>query len=152
ALESGEKGARAELDDLKQDPNHYAVLFSHTTGDAEGKRRELPATGKVDLVDRCDKEALHKTLQEAPWTTLLRLKNMVSELAVDKDREKQLGYINSLLRDLYLASLSEASARKHDLKRQNIEGADPDMMRAFTAKGKADAHFIGALMHNGRVI
>lgn len=152
AVENGDKGARARLDELKQDADHYAVFFSDTMGDAEVKRRELQASNKFDHVDRFEKEAFYKTIQEAPWTALLRLKNMVSELAVDSDREKQLGYINSLLRDLYLASLSEASARKHDLKRQNIEGADPDMMRAFAAKGKADAHFIAALMSNGKII
>src|SRR5690606_14637431 len=137
AMQEGDKGARDKLDDLKNDPNHYAVFFSDTLGDAEVKARELQATGKFEHVDAFEKEAFYKTIQEAPWTALLRLKNMIAEKATDKERSKQLSYINSLLRDLYLASLSEASARKHDLRRQNIEGADPDMLRAFASKGKA---------------
>lgn len=151
--ELGDSDARKKLEDLRQDPDHYAVFFSDTAGDAEIKKRELDATGKFAHTDRFEKEAYYRSIHEAPWTALLRLKNLVAEHAESrKDREMYVTRINGLLRDMYLHTLAEASARRHDLRRENVEGADPNMLRAFTSKGKADAHFIAALQHNGKVI
>lgn len=153
AAEQGDAEAKSRLNDLRQDANQYAVFFSETAGQAELKKRELDATNKFAHTEQFEKEAYYQGIQDAPWMALLRLKNMVAEEAAgSKEKSKNISYINSLLRDLYLDSLAEASARRHDLQRENIEGANPNMLRSFAQKGKADAHFIAALQHNGKVI
>src|SRR5690606_14547605 len=67
------------------------------------------------------------------------------ELGTSETEKAALKKMSAMLSDLYLSSLSEASARTAELQRRNIAGADKDMMRALATQGRADAHFIATL-------
>lgn len=132
-------------------PEHYVVEFHDSEGEAKwsAKQHEDTYANAVGST----KQAYAQGISEAPWSALGRLKTLVDEHFKDSPKENKaaLTQINQLLKDLYLSTLAETAARKHDLKRQNIEGASDDMLKAFVSKGKADAHFIAALTHTGQV-
>ena len=147
------------------DAEHYAVEFSDSLGSAKYRARSMekelnkkyPNAGWSTTASAKETQATGVT--EAPWSAFRRLKTMVREeesmggkYALDpKDASKARKHIDQLLTDLYLTTLAETSARKHNLKRENVEGASEDMIRAFVSKGKADAHFIAALQNNGKI-
>jgi hypothetical protein len=132
-------------------PMHYRVEFHDSLGAAKWAAKQLEGTYANTV--GATKQAYAKGMSEAPWSALRRLKMMVNEHFKDNSEEgkKATAQINQLLKDLYLSNLAESAARKHDLKRKDIEGASDDMLRAFASKGKADAHFMAALMHTGEV-
>jgi len=87
-------------------------------------------------------------------TAFQRLRKLAKDSAeddpnIDATSQKR---IDTMMRDLYLTLLSETSARKGELSRKNVAGADKDMMRAFATQGRATAHFIAGLKMNGGVI
>jgi len=147
------------------DAEHYAVEFSDSLGSAKYRARSMekelnekyPNAGWSTTASAKETQATGVT--EAPWSAFRRLKTMVREeesmggkYALDpKAASKARKHIDQLLTDLYLTTLAETSARKHNLKRENVEGASEDMIRAFVSKGKADAHFIAALQNNGKI-
>jgi hypothetical protein len=147
------------------DAEHYAVEFSDSLGSAKYRARSMekelnkkyPNAGWSTTASAKETQATGVT--EAPWSAFRRLKTMVrgeesmgGKYALDpKDASKARKHIDQLLTDLYLTTLAETSARKHNLKRENVEGASEDMIRAFVSKGKADAHFIAALQNNGKI-
>lgn len=132
-------------------PENYRVEFHDSLGAAKWSAKQLEGTYAHTVGST--KQAYAHGMSEAPWSALRRLKSMVNDHFKDNSEEgkKALQQINQLLKDLYLSNLAETSARKHDLKRRDIEGASDDMLRAFASKGKADAHFMAALMHTGEV-
>ena len=132
-------------------PQHYLVSFHDSLGAAKWEAKQLES--KYASTVGAPKQAYAKGMSEAPWSALRRLKLMVNEHYKDapEDQKKALTNVNQLLKDLYLSTLAEASARKHDLNRKDIEGASDDMLRAFASKGKADAHFMAALLNTGKV-
>jgi hypothetical protein len=141
--------------ELESDPEHYAVFFAESYGEAYALRNQmLTQTGfKATNIRYGQREEFTKQGTEAPWMALRRLKAIIDSRSKDArndaDTKKMHRRINALLNDLYLSTLAETSARKHNLRRRNIAGASDEMLRAFASKGKADAHFIAALQSNG---
>ena len=147
------------------DPEHYIVEFSDSLGTATYRAKSMekelnekhPNAGWSTEASARQTQA--KGVTEAPWSAFRRLKTMINaeesmggKYALDpKDASKARKHIDQLLTDLYLTTLAETSARKHDLKRENVAGASKDMIRAFVSKGRADAHFIAALKSNGEI-
>lgn len=146
------------MQDNRGNGEHYIVEFSDSLGKAKYRAKVLERQGWANT-EASAKETQATGVTEAPWSAFRRLKTMVSQeasmggkYALDpKDASKARKHIDQLLTDLYLTTLAETSARKHDLKRENVEGASEDMIRAFVSKGKADAHFIAALQNNGKI-
>lgn len=140
------------LDENRSDGQHYVVSFHDYPGQAALAARQMTAAGWPSA-DHSPKEVYAQGITEAPWNAMRRLRTMVDAEFSDNSKAAQSArkHINSLLSDLYLATLSETSARKHNLKRQNVEGSSEDMLRAFASKGKADSHFIAALSKNGEI-
>ena len=147
------------------DPEHYIVEFSDSLGTAtyRAKSMEKELNEKYPnagwSTEASARQTQAKGVTEAPWSAFRRLKTMINaeasmggKYALDpKDASKARKHIDQLLTDLYLTTLAETSARKHDLKRENVAGASKDMIRAFVSKGRADAHFIAALKSNGEI-
>lgn len=150
-LDAEKKGDTKWLNKEGNKPENYLVSFHDTLGAAKWAAKQLESQYASTV--GAPKQAYAKGMSEAPWSALRRLKLMVNEHYRDapEDQKKALQHINNMLKDLYLSQLSEAAARKHDLKRRDIEGASDDMLRAFASKGKADAHFMSALQHTGKV-
>jgi hypothetical protein len=150
-IDAEKRGDTKWLEKEGIEPEHYVVEFHDSLGAAKWAAKQLEGTYANTV--GATKQAYAKGMSEAPWSALRRLKMMVNEHFKDNSEEgkKALTQVNQLLKDLYLSNLAETAARKHDLKRKDIEGASDDMLRAFASKGKADAHFMAALMHTGEV-
>ena len=138
---------------MESDENHYHVSFHETMGEAEEKANQLRGTGRFVEASAFEKEkgldAIHGGRDM--MTAFQRLRNLVkSELEMDPN-DQVAKSLNGMMSDLYLQTLAETSARKAEIKRKNTAGADMDMLRAFATQGRADAHFIAALKHNGEV-
>lgn len=138
-------GNRAKLEDLQADPNHYLVEFHDTMWEAKARKRQLAPF--FAYTDGFEKQKLYKDIQELPWGAIARVKSAVEE-SPDTPAKSAM---NRLLTDLYLTMLSESSARKVELKRRGVHGEERDMLRSFASQGRASAHFIAALEHNGEI-
>jgi hypothetical protein len=141
------------IERMQSDENHYHVSFHETLGEAEEVANRLKATGSYADTSAFEKEkglaAIHGGRDM--MTAFQRLRNLIkSELETDPN-DQVAKSLNGMISDLYLQTLAETSARKAEIKRRNVAGADLDMLRAFATQGRADAHFIAALKHNGEV-
>lgn len=141
------------IERMQADEDHYFVAFYETAGEAEAQRDRLQGTGKYVEASWFEKEkgldAIHNGRDML--TAFNRLRNLIkSELETDPN-DQVARSLNGMISDLYLQALAETSARKAEIKRRNVAGADLDMLRAFATQGRADAHFIAALKHNGEV-
>jgi hypothetical protein len=58
--------------------------------------------------------------------------------------------VDTMMQQLYLTMLAETSARKGEIHRRNIAGADNDMMRAFASQGLMQAQFIANLQSDSK--
>lgn len=141
------------IERMQSDENHYFVAFYETLGEADEHANRLRATGNYAEASAFEKEkgldAIHNGRDM--MTAFQRLRNLIkAELEVDPN-DQVARSLNTMISDLYLQTLAETSARKAEIKRRNVAGADLDMMRAFATQGRADAHFVAALKHNGDV-
>jgi hypothetical protein len=146
-------GNTKAVEKMQGDEKHYFVAFYETLGEAEEQADRLRGAGTYAEVSAFEKEkgidAIHNGRDML--TAFQRLRNLIkAELEVDPN-DQVARSLNTMISDLYLQTLAETSARKAELKRRNVAGADLDMMRAFATQGRADAHFIAALKHNGEV-
>ena len=86
--------------------------------------------------------------KEVPWGEILKIKTAIEAEPGDL---KGKNAMQRLVTDLYISLLSDASARKTEMRREGVEGASDEMFRAFATKGRADAHFFAAMKHNGDI-
>lgn len=150
-----EAGDTKTMQELQSDGAHYHVEFAETPWAA----RKLVATltpkfpdGFVGKMEKSD-----DSMMMGGRDTLAafgRLRKSIKENTDDElmgiDR-KTAARMDDMMRQMYLTLLSEASARKSEIHRKNVAGADGDMMRAFATQGRATAHFIAGLQTSGQV-
>lgn len=137
------------MKDNQSNPAHYVVQFAETLGEADQIAEKLDATGNYDIAESFEKEAYDREGGEM-FAAVARLRNL-HERESKGDNPAAAKAIRNLLGDLYLHTVSEASARKSEFQRLNISGADKDMMRNLATRGRADAHFLAALQHNDAI-
>ena len=144
-------GARsaAWLDENRTNPAHYVVQFAETMGEANQIADQLNATGNYDIAESYEKEPYSQEGGDL-FLAVARLRTLFDKEAEGANPAAQAS-IRSLLGDLYLHTVSEASSRKSEFQRLNISGADQDMMRNLATRGRADAHFLAALEHNDAI-
>jgi len=144
-------GARsaAWLDENRTNPAHYVVQFAETLGEANQIADQLNATGNYDIAESYEKEPYSQEGGDL-FLAVARLRTLFDKEAEGANPAAQAS-IRSLLGDLYLHTVSEASSRKSEFQRLNISGADQDMMRNLATRGRADAHFLAALEHNDAI-
>jgi hypothetical protein len=140
--------AKNWLQEHISDPEHYIVQFVETQGEADKVAAQLVATGKYDVQpeDAGLKEASGSYGGGDAFMAVKRLRNMIDRQGTEADPK-----LEKLLSDLYLATVSEASARKSELQRKFVAGADKNMMRNLATSGRADAHFLSTVMHNDEI-
>lgn len=145
--------ARERLGELRSKDEHYAVFFEETAGAAAERALEL--AGEYHHSDSYAREVEHKSINEVPWLAMQRFRTMLADELDDekKDRKKRemLRHVESLLRDMYIESLAESSARKHELRRANVKGANDDMLRSFATRGRSHARYLAAIENSGQV-
>jgi len=138
-----------EMRELESNGDHYYVAFAETKQQAEAMLAKISGsfpdgeTGTFEKLDQADSMLGGRDMLSA----LRRFRNM----AMEEGDTKTDARVKDLTRKLYLMLLAENSARKGELNRRNIAGADEDMMRSFASNGRATAHFIASLKTGGKV-
>jgi len=152
----GDLDATKWLEQNQSDANHYIVEFAETMAEAQNKAEQWKASGRYQQVYGAEKEVSEAFVGGSDlFMGITRLRNMLTrrikngELTI-ADQEV-LTALNKTVSDLYLATVSEASAHRTAMQRKNISGADKDMMRNLATRGRADAHFLASLKHNGDI-
>ena len=152
----GDLDATKWLEQNQSDANHYIVEFAETMAEAQNKAEQWKASGRYQQVYGAEKEVSEAFIGGSDlFMGITRLRNMLTrrikngELTI-ADQEV-LTALNKTVSDLYLATVSEASAHRTAMQRKNISGADKDMMRNLATRGRADAHFLASLKHNGDI-
>jgi hypothetical protein len=149
---------RKKREEMRRDADHYFVSFEETPGSADARVRQMSANNKNMKFDWSERVDIYKDKTDAPWQTIQKLRARVADRlgGAEADDTKSLAKeyetrFTRMLDDLYIASLAEASARRHDLKREGIAGASEDMMRSWVTKSTSDARFIGAVKYSGPI-
>lgn len=152
----GDLDATKWLEQNQSDANHYIVEFAETMAEAQSKAEQWKATGQYQQVYGAEKEVSEAFVGGSDlFMGITRLRNMITrriksgELTI-ADQET-LDALHKTVSDLYLATVSEASAHRTAMQRKNISGADKDMMRNLATRGRADAHFLASLKHNDNI-
>lgn len=137
------------IDEMRTDPRHYTVMFFDSMAEAKREERKLvkerkfPATG----VRSSQKDNFASSIQMLPFEAFDQIRQMASEKEGDAAKK-----LSNLVTELYLTSLAETSARKSELRRENIAGLNADTMyKAFVSKGRASAHYIANLKNNREI-
>ena len=149
-----EAGDIKAMQDMQLDGKHYRVEFAETRRHAKSIAQDLEKDFPDGYVGQMEKQDDNLAMGGRDMLGAFgRLRRAMKEstdeaLGVDKETGKR---IDDMMRQLYLTMLSEASARKSEVHRRNIAGADNDMMRSFAVQGRATAHFIASLKTSGEV-
>ena len=155
AWKGGDAAALKQMQGLQNDGDHYHVEFMETKRSARRRAEEL--AGKYDggYVESFEKLPEDNMLYGGRdmLSAFQRLRGAVQESSdgtqsVDAEVQAKM---QGLMRQLYLTLLAENSARKGEIHRKNVAGADKDMMRAFATQGRANAHFLAGLKTNGAI-
>ena len=151
---------RAELNDFDKEqakgwlaenvsnPDHYVVQFVESQGEADQVAAELMATGKYDMdgTEAGPKETASSFVGHDLHMAVARARNLAERQKGEGSEE-----LDKLLGDLYLMTAAENSARKSEIARKYVAGADTNMMRNLATSGRADAHFLSTMEHNDDV-
>ena len=142
------KQARAWLSDNVSNPDHYVVQFAETQGEADQLAAELIATGKFDMdgTEAGPKEASASYIGDDLHLAVSRARNLANRQKGEGSEE-----LDKLLGDLYLLTAAENSARKSEIARKYVYGANENMMRNLATSGRADAHFLSTMEHNDAI-
>jgi hypothetical protein len=138
---------REALDELRSSDKDYAVSFAPSLGAAQKLADYFKRERGFDFTDHYARmEFGTRELEKASWAGIQRLKSQLDTELRDADvgDKAMLERLNEFVQDMYIATLSEASARRHNLKREGIAGFDPDMMHSFAVKSRSEANFIAA--------
>jgi hypothetical protein len=146
-------GDKKVIASLEADPNHNFVAFAETLAEAEAIRDKIKgrfeATGGGAVASQREFEGQFLGKNSDFFVSFSRLRKAIQDEGGDS---KTIKAMDALLRDLYLTTLSEASARKSEIHRRGIPGSSKDMMRALATQGRADAHFLSTVKHNEAVM
>jgi hypothetical protein len=154
AAEKGENKERAAawLAENTSNPDHYVVQFAETQGEADSIAADLIATGKFDMdgTEAGPKEDIGSYIGSDVHLAVARLRNLISR----QEGESGEGNsdLNRMISDLYLTTAAENSARKSEIMRKYVAGANGNMMRNLATSGRADAHFLSTMKHNDDVV
>ena len=154
AAEKGENKARAAawLADNVSNPDHYVVQFAETQGEADEIAADLMATGKFDMdgTEAGPKEDVGSFIGSDVHLAVARLRNLITRQAGEEGEGN--AELNRMISDLYLMTAAENSARKSEIMRKYVAGANGNMMRNLATSGRADAHFLSTMKHNDDVV
>jgi hypothetical protein len=148
-------GDTKRMDELRGDANHYIVNFRDSSAGAEALAHEFKTKFGKDGGTWFERGTDQGNAAISPKEMGLYFTRMQHAIENSVDKEgaaaKAMGRLN---RDLYLLNLSEHSARKAELGRENIASKSPvtgkglDMMKAFVTHGRASANLIASLTNN----
>ena len=149
------KRLEAEYEKLIQNPSDYLVEFVESAGDAQLRKEELVKENPGNAVSAFEK-ALWLRDEVPGWQQLEQSMKMFKnsaelDAAVSGKNIKQgdLDEIEAMLRELYVRSLTDASARKSELKRRKVSGFNQNMMASFLEAERANAVRLAQIKFGG---
>ena len=144
------------IDKMRDDPEHLYVNFYDTAAQADVVHGHL--------LTKFGKEGAYKFERgkgESPGISskemLMTLKRFETAMDNSDMSPRQGARMKQMARDFYLHTLSENSARKAELHRENVPFRDPvthevlDMVDAFLTRGAANANYIASLSNHGEI-
>lgn len=154
AAEKGEAKDRAIgwLAENVSNPDHYVVQFAETQGEADQIAADLMATGKFDMdgSEAGPKEDIGSFIGSDVHLAVARLRNLIARQEGESGEGN--AELDRMVSDLYLMTAAENSARKSEIMRKYVSGANANMMRNLATSGRADAHFLSTMKHNDEVV
>jgi hypothetical protein len=129
------------LETMRRDPAHYIVSGHETKGAANAAERAYRDKGMQTRQDMFDQ---HLDGMRAVSTDTLDHITHVIDSQFDAD---VAGQLNDAMSQIFLRSLPEMHALRREAHRRGIEGASPDMLRAFAASGQQNAFYTARLMY-----
>ena len=142
--------AAKKLRILEQDPDNYHVTFTDGKISGMSLQRRLEEQGSfstVELIEKRDPKA-DVFGGEALLPALNKIKAGVDAEVANGDRSA--ARLRTLISDMYLQALAEASARKSEMRRRGIAG-EVDMLQSFTQQGRADALFLANIQNSPKI-
>jgi hypothetical protein len=167
-LQAEADGNVSAINKLQMDPEHYHVNFAESEAEADKMTRELQAEGEFDsgkVVYRQKDTTASAFDGGGMLTAFQKLKHaldgeaervemsatMTPDQRVDAQRAvRAAAKAREVVSQLYLSLLAESSARKAEMRRRGVAG-ELDMLRSFATQGRADATFVAAAKHGGRM-
>lgn len=145
------------VEEMKRIPQHYQVFFSETFNQAQRRADEIrgsdvfSADGTLDTFERA---RIYGNTEFLPYNMLEAIKARFEADEFDtgaadgETRRVNVSAMANALNRYYIEALNEDSARKSELKRLNVAGADDDMVRAFITHATSMNATISALRTN----
>ena len=140
------KELRDKINELKSDPDHYAISFFDTPGAAE---QFVDANkNKYAFAQSSERDA---SMEEdrmgnpAVYEKVLGALKADDKAKIDPEAKKAF---QDMVKNLYFQSLDERSARLSGARRMSRAGYDKNMMRSFLSHARAEASLISQ-MENG---
>lgn len=147
AAELDQSKANKELvDTLKRDPEHFVSSQFDTIGQARKFAREN--ADKWHFTD-----AFEGSVRVDDRTTMdyQMIQKIMGALNATNLPSKVHNEMLNTIKDIYMSSVDEHSARQAGMKRKNRAGYDADMLRSFLSNARANATFLANIEHGGEM-
>lgn len=152
--EAEEANDNAEMERLKQDPQHYLVSFEKSDADAKRQVKEWIGQNGVDRTDTAKSRVLARSDFNGGVNQSLTplLSKMESALDTTLGKEGKSDEAKNAIREVFLSALPDNSIFKSAIKRRNVRGVKAgEMMRAIASHGGAQAFHISRLEHSHQI-
>lgn len=130
-----------EIDAMEKNPKHYQVHAFEKQSERDAKAEELTKAG---LVTRATKG---ERFQAQLRPTTFGMVNELSEKLGEGFDKGAAAKVKDAMTELILAASPENAALTRQLKRQGVEGATMDMLRAFAEVVERDSFYLARMKH-----
>lgn len=138
------------MEELKSNPEHYAVSFHETSFQAQrALKKKVAEMGERSALGENESYAREREFYDGGVTMDLQplLEKMQDAVETTLGKENSRDAKNALA-EIFVSSLADTNVLKSTLKRENVEGVDPSqMLRAIARHGSAQAFHISRLEH-----
>lgn len=136
------KEAEAALNKMRQDRKHYIVSAHESRSGMEAALRAYESEG-LDVRPSMADQRLQSMPTRNIHTTIASLTEAASRGLDSTAGDK----IRKAIAEIVMRSLPEMHALQRQAERVGVEGAEPDMLRAFAAQGRSNAFYTARLTH-----
>ncbi len=136
------KAADEAIREMQKDRAHYVVSAHETRSAMERAVDEYAAEGLVGRTSMAD-QRINALPTRNIHTTIASLTEAASRGLDSAASDK----IRKAISEIVMRSLPEMHALQRQAERVGVEGADPDMLRAFATQGRSVAFYTARLRH-----